>query len=519
MKKSILAFFFSLIITCVILFIDQIYFINRLYLFIILNVILFYLSIFQILNLKRKYPIIYFANPPVLCTIFTFLIPFSLSTLLINDEALAQIINFSSTNKIFFLIINSLNIMWLGYWYSDYLKEKKFYQKYFFKKIKSYVFLKYKNINFNYLIFFFLLSIMSLLIMLYLNIYGYFNDSSQMKYYENFRYLLNMALNLDYIILIVLFMLVLDNKKFSIIFTLILLLIFFFIVGLLSGFKSDFFTPYFVIFFTFYVLKKKISYIFFFISIFFLFFSYTGFVTNLRHDFQDRKSQTLEDPKKFENAIKTFSILKDSQDAFLTEYKKKIKEENFIENGLFIFKKIIFQIGSRLNQLYDASFLLTAIDFSPELLRKSDTPTFLKSILISPISAFIPRFLWSDKPKNLEGAWTTRTLINYSCEVQKKHCEYEDLYYGSTAMSSFAYLYFAGGFIFVFFFYFFIGFFQNIIFNLFKPGEFLPPTLIFIILSFKLSFIDSAIYGMITFFFREFLLLLFLQYLIFNKNK
>ena len=142
MKKSILAFFFSLLITCVILFIDQIYFINRLYLFIILNVILFYLSIFQILNLKRKYPIIYFANPPVLCTIFTFLIPFSLSTLFINDKALAEIINFSSTNKIFFLIINSLNIMWLGYWYSDYLKEKKFYQKYFFKKIKSYVFLK-----------------------------------------------------------------------------------------------------------------------------------------------------------------------------------------------------------------------------------------------------------------------------------------------------------------------------------------------------------------------------------------
>ena len=126
------------------------------------------------------------------------------------------------------------------------------------------------------------------------------------------------------------------------------------------------------------------------------------------------------------------------------------------------------------------------------------------------------RIIWNDKPTNLEGAWAANILQKYHCEKHNSICGRA---VGSSSMSSFLYLYFAGGIFIVFLFYFFLGILQNIIFNLFNPGKFLAPTLIFLILLPKISLIDSAIYGIISFFFREFIILLILQYLIFKKKK
>ena len=151
-----------------------------------------------------------------------------------------------------------------------------------------------------------------------------------------------------------------------------------------------------------------------------------------------------------------------------------------------------------------------------DLLKNSETPKFLNSILISPITAIVPRIIWNNKPTNLEGAWAANILNQYFCEKVKLTC---DPIAGSASMSSFLYLYFAGGIFIVFLFYFFLGILQNIISNLFNPGKFLAPTLIFLILLPKISLIDSAIYGIISFFFREFIILLILQYLIFKKKK
>jgi hypothetical protein len=128
----------------------------------------------------------------------------------------------------------------------------------------------------------------------------------------------------------------------------------------------------------------------------------------------------------------------------------------------------------------------------------------------------VPRIIWNNKPTNLEGAWAANILQKYHCEKNNIICGPA---VGSSSMSSFLYLYFAGGIFIVFLFYFFLGILQNIIFNLFNPGKFLAPTLIFLILLPKISLIDSAIYGIISFFFREFIILLILQYLIFKKKK
>ena len=70
----------------------------------------------------------------------------------------------------------------------------------------------------------------------------------------------------------------------------------------------------------------------------------------------------------------------------------------------------------------------------------------------------------------------------------------------------------------VFLFYFVLGIFQNIIFNVLKPGKFLSTTFLFVLILPVISNIDSAIYGIISFFFREFIILLILQHIIFKKK-
>ena len=125
--------------------------------------------------------------------------------------------------------------------------------------------------------------------------------------------------------------------------------------------------------------------------------------------------------------------------------------------------------------------------------------------MISPIAAIIPRFLWKDKPMNIEGGWFTKITQNHSS--------------GSTAMTSFLYLFFAGGYTMVFLFYFFLGIIQNVFFKILKPGNHLSSTFLFVIILPVISIIDSAIYGIISFFFREFIILLFLQLIIFKVRK
>ena len=125
--------------------------------------------------------------------------------------------------------------------------------------------------------------------------------------------------------------------------------------------------------------------------------------------------------------------------------------------------------------------------------------------MISPITAIVPRFLWKDKPINIEGGWFTKIVKGHKI--------------GSTAMTSFLYLFFAGGYLMVFLFYFFIGIIQNIFFKILKPGEHLSSTFLFVIILPVISIIDSAIYGIISFFFREFIILLILQFIIFKFRK
>jgi hypothetical protein len=61
-----------------------------------------------------------------------------------------------------------------------------------------------------------------------------------------------------------------------------------------------------------------------------------------------------------------------------------------------------------------------------------DAPRFLRNLVISPVSAFIPRIIWRDKPMQNIGFWFNRRVV-------------EGPGFSAIAMSPFGYLFFAGG--------------------------------------------------------------------------
>lgn len=87
-------------------------------------------------------------------------------------------------------------------------------------------------------------------------------------------------------------------------------------------------------------------------------------------------------------------------------------------------------ILARFNMTYIASLGIEYAANNSEL--PAGSPEFLSNIILAPAHALIPRFLWNSKPLETIGLWYTNQVVGL------------DLY-SSTAMSPFTYLNFAGG--------------------------------------------------------------------------
>src|SRR5207244_101493 len=82
-----------------------------------------------------------------------------------------------------------------------------------------------------------------------------------------------------------------------------------------------------------------------------------------------------------------------------------------------------------------------------------DAPAFLSNILLAPLHALIPRLLWKSKPFQDIGQWYTTHVFGYE-------------FLSSTAMTTFTYLYFAGGVVAVFMGFFVVGVVQRVFLEL-----------------------------------------------------
>ena len=79
------------------------------------------------------------------------------------------------------------------------------------------------------------------------------------------------------------------------------------------------------------------------------------------------------------------------------------------------------------------SFSANAIEFKDRYgIPDNDNPDFLGSIIHSPVLAFVPRFIWKDKPRDQIGLWYETTIMGSP-------------QYSATEFGAIGYAYYAGG--------------------------------------------------------------------------
>ena len=138
------------------------------------------------------------------------------------------------------------------------------------------------------------------------------------------------------------------------------------------------------------------------------------------------------------------------------------------------------------------------IPYNPD----NNNPDFLGSIIYSPVLAFVPRLIWKDKPRDQIGTWYNNSITNTT-------------YYSATDFGAVAYLYYAGGWIAIFLVFSFFGIMQRIIFEIFFKLKNIQGMLTYFALVLPIIFIESAIGGVITGFFRAIPMVLIVIFLIF----
>lgn len=136
------------------------------------------------------------------------------------------------------------------------------------------------------------------------------------------------------------------------------------------------------------------------------------------------------------------------------------------------------------------SFSANAIEYKDRYgIPDNNNPDFLGSIIYSPALAFIPRFIWKDKPRDQIGQWYEDSIMHSPN-------------YSASAFGAIGYLYFAGGALAVALCFFFFGVCQRIIYECFFKLRNQQGFLIYIALILPVTQIYSEVGGLITGFIR-----------------
>jgi len=141
----------------------------------------------------------------------------------------------------------------------------------------------------------------------------------------------------------------------------------------------------------------------------------------------------------------------------------------------------ILSVSARSNLTWIGSFGIELADRGP---LDEYAPKFLQDLLLAPVHAIVPRFLWDSKSLFNIGLWYHQDVMGKST-------------ISSDAMGPVTYLYFAGGAVAVFLGFFFIGVMQRTIFFAIRPWASAPGAFFFLGFLYSLSFIDSSFNGIV----------------------
>lgn len=461
--------------------------------FICLTVILQLYLFYEIYLLKKLHPQAWLLNPVVLCSIVTFTLAFGVSNVVffLPEESLKIVglmpVVTPAMNQVVWLAVIGAVAMWSGY--RSYFANKLIAVD-FFQSLKRNYFTADVRIKSWALPLMFGIAVATRLMAIQLGIYGYSGSIDQFAAAASYLQYVNYGANIGKVALVIValdFFSKKKNQKTTLWFFILLSTEVFF--GLLSGFKSAVAMPFLIVVLCKYIRTNRVDR--FYVSMFIVSLSLSYVVI------EPFRAAKITD--------------KDFDGTSLSYISTTLLTAAFGHGDTSITltnqetASILLSIFARNSLTSIAAVGVDYAEANPKL--PDDSPGFLSDIVLAPVYALVPRFIWSGKVLGNIGLWYTKVVLNFPNSNS------------STAMSPIAYLNFAGGAIAVYLGFFLLGIFHRFVWALTTPTETTAGALVFLSMLGTLAIVNSAYYPIIISMCRDLPLVILLQKYLFLNEK
>jgi hypothetical protein len=457
--------------------------------FVMLTVLLLlYLSL-EVNRVRRLHPLRWMINPVVLCSFMTFFLGFGATNILyfLNEDSVALIGVLpevtATMNKLMLLVVIGALAMWLGYWSSLAAK----------LTVKESL-IRYQNKIFRFdaepkawiLPVLILISFITRLIQVRLELFSYSSNYDKLIEAATYTQYLSMGSSLGKIALVLAalnyYSLSPWRKERLWFFGVVIYEIVF---GFLSGFKSAVVLPILIVLLCQYLQTGRFSRPWLIAIPLALMIAFA-----VIEPFRAARNEDA----RF-NGTSLTSIANTMTGSTLSAASEVGTEEK---------AAFLVAVMGRLNLTYVGSLGVAFADKHAEL--PAGSPEFLGDIILAPLHAWVPRFLWEGKSLGNMGLWYTKTVMGLE-------------YISSTAMGIITNLYFAGGFFAVFCGMFFVGFIQRILFFVTRPWRSAAGGIVFMSMLTTIAVIAEAAYnGILVSLLRDLPLVLLLTFFLFKRT-
>lgn len=449
---------------------------------------------FEINQVRHLQPERWLINPIVLCSLMTFVLAFGVSNIIyFLPQNAIKFFNLTpeitpEMNKLMFLVVVGALAMWFGYW----------------SPIAGRLSVLGPMIKFRDRIFIFdsepkawvlpalvLISFISRVVSIQLGIYGYSSNYEQLIAAASYSQYLALAGSLGKLALVLSALKYYSpQKNLRVKIWFLGILISEVTFGFMGGFKSAVIMPFIIIFLVKYIKTDRVPRNLLIAIPIVLIIAYA-----VIEPFRSIKN--LAD--KYQGGYQSTSVLNIGSTVF--------QAVKFAYSGADTREKSTFIVGimARSNLTSNGSKGIEFADINKNL--PEGSPQFLNGILLAPVYAWVPRFLWEGKPIWDTGLWYTQTVMGYGHD-------------SSTAMGLFTYLYFAGGLIAVFASLFCLGVFYRIFFFFTRPWMSNAGATVFLGMTSSICMIaEGAFNGVMVSIFRELPILIIIVALMFARIK
>jgi hypothetical protein len=449
--------------------------------FVLLNLLLLLYLTLEIKRFHRLYPARWLINPIVLCSLMTFILSLGVTNVIyfLPEDMIASVGLYpeitTAMNKLMLLVIVGAIAMWLGYWSSfatRFARQRvliKLHNKFFSRDTKP------KAWVLPLLVF---LGVASRLIQIQLGVFGYSSSYDLLIEAGSYTQYLSMVASLGKLALVMAafqyYSSQSSHKAKVWLWGIITIEILF---GFLSGMKSAVAIPLVILLLCQYLRSGRFSYI----TLVAIFFAISVAYTVIE---PFRAMKNADSNFTGNSLVSIISLMAESTTA-------SSSDSTDIDDT-----PVIISTMARSNYTWVGSLGIEFADSNETL--PEGSPTFLEDILLSPIHAWVPRFLWESKSLGNLGIWYTQVVMGRNL-------------LSATTPTPFTYLYFAGGTIAVFIGFFSIGCIQRVLFFITNPLVSSAGGLVFFSMLTTLVLVSSTFNSVFITLFRELPIMLILQ--------